>query len=103
MKETLRAISEDISLDIAFYYEDVGMMNRIKTSYGSDWIRQMADYFIRYDMTMIEQIGGQKDEIERRLAKLRRPGSDRPGDGDGNQVSERTGIFNQPTIWDPYP
>jgi len=103
MKETLKAITEDISLDIAFYYEDIGTMNRIKTRFSSDWIRQMADYFIRYDMTMIEQVGGEKDEIERELAGLRRSGSDRPGDGDGNQVSERAGIFNQPTIWDPYP
>lgn len=101
MESILQAISDEIGSCIKEHYSDIGVMSGLKAKFIKNTsIQQWADYFIRIDMATIEQLGEERNEHEKRLAELRRARQDRASDGDGNQVSARTGLFNQPQFWD---
>jgi hypothetical protein len=101
--ELTKAISEDISKEIEYYYSDIGEMNRLKMRFSGDLMKQWSDYFIRYDMEMIAGLRGDQFRHEKRLSELRRTGPGRASVGTGVEVCERAGLFNQPKIWSPYP
>jgi len=102
--ELIQAISEDIGQDIEYYYADIGMMNRMKMKFGNnDVIQQWTDYFIRYDMAIIEELRKEKNRHEERLGELRRTRQGGTSVRTGGEVCERAELFNQPAIWAPYP
>jgi hypothetical protein len=103
VEETLESISIDIGSLIEEHYSDVGVMKNLKMRFKDDTIQQYADYFIRIDLASIEELGEERDGYEKRLNKLRRARQDRSGDGDGGEVSERTGIYVNASVWNPIP
>jgi hypothetical protein len=103
MIETLESISIDIGSLIEEYYSDVGVMQNLRRRFKEDTIQQYADYFIRIDLASIEELGEERDGYEKRLSALRRARQDSSGDGNGDQISERTGVYVNASVWNPQP
>jgi hypothetical protein len=103
MIDTLESISIDIGFLIEEHYSDVGVMQNLKRRFKEDTIQQYADYFIRIDLASIEELGEERDGYEKRLSALRRARQDSSGDGNGDQVSERTGVYVNASVWNPQP
>jgi hypothetical protein len=103
MIETLETISRDLGDCIAELYSDSGVMQQIKMKLKDQGILEWADYFIVYNLKMIEILGEERNEHEKRLKELRRARQDSAGDGDGDQVSERAGVYVAANVWNPQP
>jgi hypothetical protein len=103
MIETLQAISDDLGLCISEHYESFGLMQRLQRKFKETEILEWVDYFMVYDLKMIEILGEERDDCEKRLKELRRARQDSPGDGDGDQISERTGVYVAANVWNPKP
>jgi hypothetical protein len=103
MIDTLESISIDIGSLIEEHYSDIGVMTYMKRKFQQTEIQQYADYFIRIDLASIEELGEERDGYEKRLNELRRARQDSSGDGNGGEVSERTGIYVNASVWNPKP
>jgi hypothetical protein len=103
MIDIIQAISDDIGLCIAEHYSDIGVMTDLKRKFKQTEIHQYADYFIRIDLAAIEELGEERNDHEKRLKELRRARQDRASDGNGDQISERAGVYVDASVWNPKP
>jgi hypothetical protein len=101
MEDIIQDISDDIGLCIKEHYSDIGVMAGLKAKFPNNTtIQQYADYFIRIDLASIEELGEERNDHEKRLSELRRARQDSPGDGDGDKIPTRAGVFDKPEFWD---
>jgi hypothetical protein len=65
-QQTLDILHAEMMDEITEYYSDCGVMNSIKATFpDDDIINQYADYYIRYDLVMIEILGEKLREAQR--------------------------------------